>query len=201
MRCLIACLMLILGAPAGRAEVPLLTADQAAALAETLPDPLFERLRGGSRSLLADVADMIASYGEARGLTAEGIDWRVAAERAAARAQALTPLVKADLDADGTVTRAEMDRLMALTAEGSRGRLDLAFRAADLTGDEKVDERERRVYLMLRAADRMSVADEEVLQALMLLDLDHDGYLTLEEFTGAMLAVQTLDADVVRAEL
>ncbi|MCY1126929.1 hypothetical protein OU426_08690 [Frigidibacter sp. RF13] len=109
--------------------------------------------------------------------------------------------MKADLDADGTVTRDEMDRLMALSAQGRRGRLDLMFRAVELTGDEMVDERERRIYLLFRAADRMSVANEQFLQALMLLDLDQDGFLTLEEFTGAMLAIQTLDKDLVRAEL
>lgn len=170
-------------------------------LARALPGDLLKTLRRGSSVFVGDMADLIASYGSERGVDAEGIAWMIAADRARSRERAVAQFLRADLDADDQVTRHEMDRAMALSSEGMRGDLDLAFRAADADGDGQVTAAERSAYAADRAMDRMSDEDAVFWQGVMLLDLDGDGFVVIEEVAGAIVLLQDVDLKLVKQDI
>jgi hypothetical protein len=119
----------------------------------------------------AEVIDLIAGFGLDGGLTLQGIDDHIALERAAARASALRRLMAVDLDADGSLTRDELAVAQRAAGASARGRLERAEIAAE--GEAAA----------LRA---MGAVDAAALRALLTLDADGNGSLTLPELSAAM---------------
>jgi Ca2+-binding EF-hand superfamily protein len=130
--------------------------------------------------------DLIAGFGGAEGLTAEGIANHIALERASARATALRRFLALDLDADGTVTRAELAVAQGAASATARGRMERQFTAADADGDGRVVPTELTADAQAAALRALDEADADLLRALMTLDANGDGALTGREVALAL---------------
>lgn len=189
----------VLATAPGLAEPTASAPDPAAvALAKSLPAPLLKTILRGTSGFTNDMADMIASYGGDQGLTESGIGWMIQADRAEARARARLRFAAADLDDDGIVTRAEIDKRIKLLAKGGRGRLDLDFRAADLDKDQHVSADEIARFAAVKAVATLSEEQADSWQATMQLDLNADGYLLLDEVVAAVGALQGLEPELAK---
>lgn len=190
---------LLLATTPGLAEQSAQTpSPEAVALAKSLPAPLLKTILRGTSGFTDDMADMIASYGGDKGLTEAGIGWMIQADRAEVRARTRLRFVAADLDDDGTITRAEVDKRIKLLAKGGRGRLDLEFRAADLDKDQRVSTDEVARFAAVKALATLSEEQAANWQATMQLDLNGDGYLLLDEVVAAVETLQSLDPKLVK---
>ncbi|MGL5008250.1 MAG: hypothetical protein ACRC6I_00080, partial [Paracoccaceae bacterium] len=132
-----------------------------------------------------DVAEeavtLIMGYGRDGGIDGAGIATWLAVERALARSQVMRRMVEADLDADGTVTAAEVGVIAGAAAAGVRGRIMQNHAAADGDGDGAVSAAEAGARATAVAMERVSEGDAARAMALMGLDLDGNGVLTLME--------------------
>ncbi len=191
-------LSLLLAATPVLAEQPAKApADEAAALAQALPDPLMKKLRKSSPVFIKDMAELIASFGDERGLTADGVAWMIASARAEGRARALGRFVRADLDGDGQVSDAEAQKLVALAMRGARGRHVMAFLDADSNGDRVISADEAAAAAAREALTAMSEEDAEFWKSTLLLDRNDDGFLRLDEVTAATELLQQAAAAAV----
>lgn len=139
------------------------------------------------------VTDLIAGFGGPAGLTPEGIEEHVALERAGARAAVLRRFHAVDLDADGTVDRAELAvSQRAANAEG-RGRLERQFQAADADADGRVDAAELADHGRLAGLRALGEDEAGLLRGLMALDADGDGALTAVEVAKAVAGLEKAD--------
>lgn len=130
---------------------------------------------------LAEVRAMVLGYGGAEGLSAAGIARFVAVERAGARARTLGWLVEADLDFDGQVTPAEIaDFSQTLSARG-RAAFGAMIARADGDRDGVITPAEGQALATRSANRRITPAKEAALRALMGLDSNNDGFVTLSE--------------------
>jgi hypothetical protein len=180
MRMIVLALLVMLGLPAWAQEEPVAEAPMPAALAG-VPEALAKRLRRAPDDFVADAASLILGYGRDGGIDRAGIAQFVAVERARARAGALRRMWEADLSADGSVTRAELGVLVAAAEARYRGRMMLTHEAADADADGTVTSVEMLARANVMALDQFSAADEERVMAMLSLDLNADGSLTLDE--------------------
>lgn len=127
------------------------------------------------------VIDLIAGFGVAGDLRAEGIEEHIALERAAARASALRRFLAMDLDGDGTVDRAELEVSQRAASASMRGKLERQFKAADRDGSDRIDAEELRAQGQAAALRALGEAEADVLRALITLDADGDGALQIGE--------------------
>lgn len=127
------------------------------------------------------VTDLIAGFGVAGSLRAEGIEEHIALERAAARATALRRFLAMDLDGDGTVDRAELAVSQRAASASMRGKLERQFKAADRDGSDLIDAAELRAEGQAAALRALGEADANALRALITLDTDGDGALQIGE--------------------
>lgn len=127
------------------------------------------------------VIDLIAGFGVAGNLRAEGIEEHIALERAAARASALRRFLAMDLDGDGTVDRAELAVSQRAASASMRGKLERQFKAADRDGSDRIDAGELRAEGQAAALRALGEAEAEALRALITLDADGDGALQIDE--------------------
>ena len=127
------------------------------------------------------VIDLIAGFGVAESLRAEGIEEHIALERAAARASALRRFLAMDLDGDGSVDRAELGVSQRAASASMRGKLERQFKAADGDGSDRIDAEELRAEGQAAALRALGEAEAEVLRALITLDADGDGALQAGE--------------------
>jgi EF hand len=146
-----------------------------------VPETLAKRLRRAPDDFVADAASLILGYGRDQGIDRAGIAQYVAVERARARAGALRRMWEADLNADGAVTQAELGVLVAAAEARYRGRMMLTHEAADGDGDGTVTAVEMLAKANVMALEQFSVADEERAMAMLTLDLNGDGTLSLDE--------------------
>ena len=146
-------------------------------------DPLAEAMEKDPERLVARLVDLVAGFGGPSGLTAEGIEEHIALERAAARASALRRLWAMDLDADGTVLRAELAVVQRAASARARGRMERQFAAADLNRDGALDGAEMAAEGQAAALDEGEAA---LLRASLRLDGDKDGALTADEVRAAL---------------
>jgi len=134
--------------------------------------------------------DVIAGFGGAEGLTAEGIADYIALERAAARASAMRKLIATDLDNDGMVSRDELGVATRAASADQRGRMLRQFTAADLDGSGQLDAAEIRAEGQVAALKALTEAEADLLGALLRLDGDGNGALRLDEVETALLRLK-----------
>jgi Ca2+-binding EF-hand superfamily protein len=156
------------------------------AFAEDTDTPLMRALAANPDRFEARALDLVAGFGGPEGLTAEGIGHHVALERAAARASAMRRLLALDLDADGSVARAELRIAQAAASAGARGRMERQFVAADRDGDGKVSPEEIAADGNAAALRALGEEEEALLLALLTLDADGDGGFDADELRKAM---------------
>ncbi len=179
---------------AAETVVPQPTMD-AVTLANSLPEPVLKRLRRYPASFIAASADAILTYGTKAGLDAAAID------RAKVRAREVERLLRADLDNDAVVFKAEFDVLVGVTSAGSKGRLALAWRQADVDHNDMVDAAELNAYAQATALAEVSEVDADGWRALLLFDLDASGFVEIDEVIATVAALQTVDLTLVRKEI
>jgi Ca2+-binding EF-hand superfamily protein len=150
------------------------------------PSPLDEAMARNPDRVETMALDLIAGFGGAEGLTAQGIEAHIALERASARASALRRLLAADLDADGRVTRAELAVAQGAASAAMRGRMERQFTLADADGDGQVDAAELAADAQAAALRALDEDEAALMRALLGLDGDGDGALTGREVTLAL---------------
>ena len=101
--------------------------------------------------------------------------------------------MQADLDGDMQVAAVELAALLSVSTRGVRGRLALAFRAADANVDGLVDPGELHAHAGRIAMQELSERDETELFDLLVLDRDKDGLIELEDAAVAIAAL-TIDS-------
>ena len=154
------------------------------ALAED--DPLAEAMARNPERFEARAIDLIAGFGDADGLRLAGIETHIALERAGARASSLRRFLAMDLDADGSVTREELAVAQHAASAQGRGRMERQFTAADADGSSTVDQAEMAAFGAAAALAGLGEADANLLRALMQLDADKNGALTVAEVSAAV---------------
>ncbi len=173
----------------------------AVVLAKNLPEAVLKRLRRYPASFIAAAADAILTYGGKAGLDAGAIDRLIAIDRAKVRAREIERLLRADLDNDLLISKAEFDILVAVTSAGSKGKLDLAWRQADQNANRSVDTKELNAYAQSIAVSEVSDLDVDGWRALLHFDLDASGFVEIGEVIAAVAALQTVDLTLVRKEI
>ncbi|SLN57768.1 EF hand [Falsiruegeria litorea R37] len=154
-----------------------------------LEDELAEMLRDKPDAFYEAATELIIGYGSSGRIDAEGIERMIALRRASLRAGHIRRLLVADLDNDGSVTRAEVGTVLPTLSATVRSRLVHAHRAADqnMDGIVRPDELRDTAQAMARktASDRSFLKYRYVLMA----DLDNDGWVTLDEVSEMMAQV------------
>lgn len=151
-----------------------------------LESPEMDRWLVNPQDAVDVIIDIGFSYGAANALTSQAITVAVAHGHAGARARAMADLLKADLDDDLSVSREEIDAIDMELSGYARGLLWTRHRHADQDADGLVTFDELRAYALTRADKFLSHGRIEMLEALLLLDLDADGAVTVEEAEAAM---------------
>jgi hypothetical protein len=146
---------------------------------------LAKRMQRDMDDVAADAMTLILGYGQGGAIDRAGIATWLAVERASARAQVMRRIVEADLDADGVVSAAEIGVIAATAEARLRGRIMQNHSAADSNGDGAVSATEAAARAEAFAQEQVSDADAARAMALMGLDLDGNGQLTLTEVQEA----------------
>lgn len=156
---------------------------QAAGAAE---DALAEAMARNPERFEARAIDLIAGFGAPDGLRADGIETHIALERAGARASALRRFLAMDLDADGSVTRAELAVSQHAASAQGRGRMERQFAAADADGNGSVDAGEMAASGTAAGLAALDAGEADLLRAVMQLDADGNGLLQADEVSAAV---------------
>lgn len=146
---------------------------------------LAKRMQRDMGDVADDAMTLILGYGRDGAIDREGIATWLDVERAVARAVVMRRFIEADLDADGTVAAAEIAVIMGAAEAGIRGRIMQGHKAADADGDGAVTTVEAAARAAAFAQEEVSEADAARAMALMGLDLNGDGRLTLAEVEEA----------------
>lgn len=155
-----------------------------------LPDTLLKTIKADPAGYLDSVSGLIAAYGAADGITVEQVDGSVALLRAKARALAMTGLLTADLDGDGSVTREEVLVTEAAADARARARLEKSFVHADANGDATVSADELADTGAMAAISALSPARMAQIKVLMGFDVDGDGKVTLAEVRSSLAGLE-----------
>jgi hypothetical protein len=134
----------------------------------------------------ARAIDLIAGFGGAEGLRADEIETHIALERAGARASALRRFLAMDLDADGSVTRAELAVSQRAASAQGRGRMQRQFASADADENSTVDAGELSAFGTAAGLQALGEAEADLLRALMQLDADGNGAVAAAEVAAAV---------------
>lgn len=153
----------------------------AAQAAPLLPEALIQTIKADPARYLDRTASLIAAYGAGDGITEDQVNTSLALVRARARAAAIVPLLMADLDGDGAVTRAEVTGAEATLASAARDRLEAVFVTADADGDAVVSAAERADLGEVAALAALTPSAMAQAKILMGFDADGDGKVTLAE--------------------
>jgi hypothetical protein len=148
---------------------------------QSVSPALAKRLQRDADDVVEEGMTLILGYGQEGSIDGAGIAQSLQVERARQRANVIRRLVEADLDADGTVTTAEVSVIAGAAAARIRGRIMMGHAAADTDGDGRVTDAEARARADAVAMEAVSEADAARALSLMGLDLDGDGRLTLAE--------------------
>ena len=146
---------------------------------------LAKRMQRDMGDVAADAMTLILGYGTDGAIDRTGIATWLSVERAVARAQVMRRIIEADLDGDGTVAATEIAVIAAAASANLRGRIMQNHALADADGDGAVAAPEAAARAQAFAMERVSEGDAARSMALMGLDLDGDGRLTLAEVDRA----------------
>lgn len=152
-------------------------------------DKLAEAMARDPARFEAQAIDLIAGFGGPDGLRPEAIETHIALERAGARASAIRRFLAMDLDADGAVTRDELGVSQRAASAAGRGRMERQFVAADADGNSVVDTGEMAAAGAAAGLAALGEAEAGVLRAMMRLDADGDGALSVKEVSAAVARV------------
>lgn len=158
--------------------------------AQAEEDPLAEAMARSPARFEAQAIDLIAGFGGPDGLSADGIETHIRLERAAARASAMRRFLAMDLDADGAVGRDELAVTQAAASAQGRGRLERQFVAADVDGNDRVDAAEMAAAGLAAGMQALDEGKAGVLRAMLRLDSNADGALTVAEVSAAVALAQ-----------
>jgi hypothetical protein len=147
---------------------------------------LAKRMQRDMGDVAEDAMTLILGYGTGGGIDRAGIETWLSVERATARAQVMRRIIEADLNADGTVTAAEIAVIAGAAEARLRGRIMQNHALADADGDGAVSGPEAAARAQAFAMERVSEGDAARALALMGLDMDGDGRLTLAEVDEAV---------------
>jgi hypothetical protein len=147
---------------------------------------LAKRMQRDMDDVAEDAMTLILGYGTGGGIDRAGIETWLSVERATARAQVMRRIIEADLNADGTVTAAEIAVIAGAAEARLRGRIMQNHALADVDGDGAVSGPEAAARAQAFAMERVSEGDAARALALMGLDMDGDGRLTLAEVDEAV---------------
>lgn len=164
---------------------------RAIAAFDTLPGGVQRQLRNAPVRYVERMAELIIGYGRAGVIDPEGIDAFIAVERARVRAYHLRRLLLGDLNGDGAVSRPELAVLQRTVSARQRGLQELAFRRADENEDAVVSAVELRAHAQRRALEALTRDDAAELRALMSMDIDASGGVTLDEVMAVVAALRT----------
>lgn len=159
-------------------------------LQKALPGGTLKQLENTPEIFMEHMAGLILGYGGPQGLDNAGVANYLAVNRAYIRAREMRRFLVADLNNDGKVTLAEMNILIQTENARARGRLLVGFYAADANSDGAVDMTESRAFAETRAAGSITQNDANLLEALVSLDLNGDGFLALDEIIDIVSAFQ-----------
>jgi Ca2+-binding EF-hand superfamily protein len=173
---------LMMMAGAAQAEVPL------AGVIATLPKAMQDDLLQAPELFEQRYSNIVANFGGAEGIDPAGIELYIAVTRAEARAKATARFLAADLDADGSIARSEVEQLGQTLSARQRGSLRKAFGAADTDADDRLSVAELRVAAENAAQRATSAMDAAALRSLPLLDLNKDGVTSILEVRQVALA-------------
>lgn len=159
------------------------------ASAEGLPPRMMKAVRADPQAWVQDVAALIASAGQGDAVTSDQLAVAVGLQRARARVDVLAPLLAADLDGDGQITREEMLGAAQAMKASARAGLSRDFDAADGDGDKVVTAVELALAgdaaaLSVLRPDRMAAV-----KVIMGFDADGDGRVTLDEVKAGVQAL------------
>ncbi|MGL4320376.1 MAG: hypothetical protein ACRCS3_05885 [Paracoccaceae bacterium] len=146
---------------------------------------LAKRMQRDMGDVAEDAMTLILGYGAGGAIDRAGIETWLAVERAVARAQVMRRMIEADLNADGTVAATEIAVIAAAAEAGIRGRIMQNHALADGDGDGAISAPEATARAEAFAMEEVSEGDAARAMALMGLDLDGDGRLTLDEVDKA----------------
>jgi hypothetical protein len=146
---------------------------------------LAKRMQRDMGDVAADAMTLILGYGTGGSIDRAGIETWLSVDRAVARAQVMRRMVEADLNADGTVAAAEIAVIAGAAEAGIRGRIMQNHALADANGDGAVSATEAAARAEAFAMERVSEGDAARAMALMGLDMNGDGRLTLAEVDEA----------------
>lgn len=158
----------------------------AAGAAGAEEDALAKAMSRNPERFQARAVDLIAGFGGPQGLTAQGIETHIALERAGARASAMRRFLAMDLDADGTVSRAELAVSQQAASAQGRGRMERQFTAADADGNGSVGPAEIAAAGTAAGLAALGEGEAADLRALLQLDADGDGALSVAEVAAAV---------------
>jgi hypothetical protein len=173
----------LLAGAAGAAEMR-----DAAQVAAGIAPSVLARLQAAPDRYVDRTAEMIAGYGGAEGIDANGIARYIAVTRAEARALRFRDLLAADLDNDGAVTDAEVATLAPLLGARDRGRLVRGHAQGDTDEDGVLTAGELQRLAERAGLRRVSEATAAGLQGLMAFDLDGNGLVSATEVTAVVAA-------------
>jgi len=161
--------------------LPAVAGPRVNAFQNALPEATLKDLNTAPDVFMEHMAGLILGYGGPKGLNADGIMNYLAVNTAYMRAREMRRFLVADLNNDASVSLAEMNILIQTENARMRGRLLVGFHKADRDTDAIVTMQEARLFAQTRALEAMTARDENLLEALVTLDLDGDGYLALDE--------------------
>lgn len=160
------------------------------AMQTSLPNATFKQLEAAPDVFMEQMAGLILGYGGAEGLNGTGIANYLAVNKAYIRAREMRRFLVADLNNDAQVTLDEMNILIQTENARSRGRLLVGFYKADTDGNDTVSMGEVRSFAEARASGAITQNDASLLEALVTLDLNGDGYVSLDEIIEIVSAFQ-----------
>lgn len=128
-----------------------------------------------------NAADIIRGHGGADGLTAAGMRNYIALTRAEARASALEPFLRADLDGDGAVTGDEAQVYAGSLSARARARFGKAMDLADQDLNGGLTGAEIAAAGLDAAWNAIDAEDKAALSGLLALDADGNAAIDLEE--------------------
>ena len=161
-------------------------AQESLPLPVALPPDVAEAILARPDRFAATAADLIHGHGTGGGITAPMIETAIALDRAFFRTRALRPFLESDLDADGSLSQAELLARGATLSAPARARLMRQHGEADTDADGTLSPTELRTFAEAEVARASRPMDEAMLRAILAFDSDADGQTRLSELATAL---------------